>query len=125
MPHASSRMKRERRTIETMILMHCHSRHGTGTGLCPDCKRLLDYASKRLKKCPFQERKPTCGNCTVHCYQPEMRELIRRVMKFAGPRMLYRHPVLALHHLLDQRKKTNKSRAEMQGKAVMIDRKSC
>lgn len=110
MHRASNRMKRERRTIEAMILMHCHAGHGTGTGLCPDCRRLLDYASKRLKKCPFQENKPTCGHCTVHCYRPEMREMIRRVMKYSGPRMLYRHPVLAVRHLLDARKKPEREK---------------
>jgi hypothetical protein len=100
-------MKRERHTIETMILLFCKSRHGRKAGLCPDCKRLLDYASKRLKKCPFQENKPTCGHCTAHCYHPDMREVIRTVMRYAGPRMLYRHPVLAFHHMMDSRKKTS------------------
>ena len=104
MAHAHTRMKRERRTIEVMIMMHYRARHGTGAVLCDDCRRLLDYASKRLKKCPFQEKKPACGQCTVHCYQPVMREMIRGVMKFAGPRMLFRHPVLAVHHMLDVRK---------------------
>jgi hypothetical protein len=104
-------MKRERRTVEAMVLMHCRARHGTATGLCTECRRLLDYASKRLKRCPFQENKPTCGHCTVHCYQPEMRERIRTVMKFAGPRMLYRHPVLAFRHLLDSRRKAPSCRS--------------
>jgi hypothetical protein len=104
-------MKRERRTIEAMILMHCHARHGTKAGLCIDCKRLLDYASKRLKKCPFQENKPTCGLCTVHCYHPDMRDIIRTVMKYAGPHMLCRHPVLAFQHMMDARRKAPVNRS--------------
>lgn len=111
MPRAGSRMKRERQTIEAMLLMYCHAGHGTASELCLDCKRLLDYASKRLKKCPFQDRKPTCGRCTVHCYHPEMRETIRKVMKYSGPRMVYRHPLLALRHMLDARRKPGKHKA--------------
>ncbi len=30
-----------------------------------------------------------------------MREKIRRVMRYAGPRMLLRHPVMALLHMVD------------------------
>jgi len=30
---------------------------------------------------------------------------MREVMRFAGPRMMWRHPYLAIRHLLDERKK--------------------
>ena len=69
--------------------------------LCPECQELLKYAFERLDKCPFQERKTTCAKCPVHCYRPELRERIRVVMRYAGPRMLFRYPILAIHHLLD------------------------
>lgn len=55
----------------------------------------------RLERCPFQEGKTTCARCPIHCYKPEERNLIRSVMRFAGPRMLYRHPWLAFRHMLD------------------------
>jgi hypothetical protein len=35
------------------------------------------------------------------CYTPDMRERIRAVMRFSGPRMLLHHPWLALMHLVD------------------------
>ena len=78
--------------------------HGTSDALCADCAALLSYAGQRLERCPFQENKPTCANCTVHCYNAQMRARIREVMRYAGPRMLLRHPVLAVHHLLDGRR---------------------
>jgi hypothetical protein len=40
----------------------------------------------------------------VHCYKPAMREQIRVVMRYSGPRMAQRHPLLAAAHLLDRRK---------------------
>jgi hypothetical protein len=106
MPYSSRRIEREHRTIKTMIALHCHGNHGNRTGLCPDCTSLLGYSLLCLKKCPFQEKKPACGKCPVHCYKPDMREKICSVMKYAGPRMLRRHPVLALFHLFDARKRT-------------------
>lgn len=99
------RMQREARTIEAMIEIYCHDHHGTRGELCTDCTALLDYAGLRLEKCPFQEHKTTCTKCPVHCYKPDMREQVRQVMRYAGPRMVYKHPVLAvLHILVDSRR---------------------
>ena len=98
------RMERERRTVEAMIEIYCHQIHGTGNSLCPSCEALADYARQRLRKCPFQEGKTTCAKCPVHCYKPDARQEIRAVMRYAGPRMLHRHPRMALWHLIDGRR---------------------
>jgi hypothetical protein len=90
----------ERRTVEAMIEIFCRSHHGTKEGLCPECRELRDYAARRLAQCPFRDNKPKCSACPVHCYKPAMRERIREVMRYAGPRMLYRHPVLTGRHYL-------------------------
>lgn len=84
-----------------MIRLYCHDRHGTRDELCAGCRELVDYARVRLERCPFGEDKPTCARCPVHCYRPEMRQRIRAVMRYAGPRMLLRHPLLAVRHLID------------------------
>lgn len=101
MPPTVKRMARERKTIAAMIRLYCRHQHHTGTGLCPPCEELQSYAFARLDRCPFADQKPTCAKCTVHCYKPEMRERVRQVMRFAGPRMLLQHPMLAVLHLLD------------------------
>ena len=98
---SSRRLQREARTVAAMIRRYCRDRHHTTDGLCPECAELLAYARRRLARCPFQERKTTCGKCPVHCYAPAMRERIREVMRYAGPRMLLSHPLMALRHLLD------------------------
>jgi hypothetical protein len=102
MPQTHPRIKRERKTVEAMIRLFCADRHGRGE-LCPACAELLIHAGKRLDKCPFDEKKPTCAHCPVHCYWPGMRDRIREVMRWSGPRMVWRHPVLAAFHLLDGR----------------------
>ena len=88
-----------------MIRMHCRANHRTSGTLCPECEGLLDYARKHLNRCPYQGDKTTCAKCPTHCFKPEMREKIRQVMRYAGPRMIYRHPIMALLHLLDERRK--------------------
>jgi hypothetical protein len=99
------RMRREAKTIEVMIGIYCRDQHGAADTLCPECAELLDYALQRLDKCPYQEDKTTCANCPIHCYKPEMREKVRAVMRYAGPRMTFRHPILTLFHFLDGRRK--------------------
>lgn len=99
------RIKREDKTVEAMIRLYCKELHRTKKGLCPECKGLLVYASARLDKCPYQEGKTTCARCPVHCYKPVMREKVREVMRYAGPRMIYQHPVLAIYHLFDKLRK--------------------
>ncbi|HUI25120.1 MAG TPA: nitrous oxide-stimulated promoter family protein [Candidatus Kryptonia bacterium] len=86
-----------------MIGLFCRDHHG-GRQLCSDCATLLAYAHQRLEKCPFGEDKPTCVKCPVHCYKPACREQVRVVMRYAGPRLLLRRPILAIRHLLDERK---------------------
>jgi len=97
-----ARIRRERSTVRVMITMYCRRFHG-GVGLCPGCAEVANYADRRLDRCPFGGGKPACTNCPIHCYKPELRERMREVMRFAGPRMIWRHPYLAIRHLLDGR----------------------
>jgi hypothetical protein len=100
------RISRERKTIRVMIGIYCRDQHASKGELCADCGALLAYAFKRLEHCPFKLEKPTCANCTIHCYKPEMREKVRNVMRYSGPRMTRPHPVLSLFHFIDGRRKT-------------------
>jgi hypothetical protein len=84
--------------------MYCRRHHRPRGRLCEDCADLEAYAGRRLDRCPFGAAKPTCADCPVHCYRGAERERMREVMRFAGPRMIWRHPVLALLHLLDGRR---------------------
>lgn len=100
-----SRRNRESKTVAAMIAMYCQGhRHGNSAVLCPRCARLSEYAARRLVRCMFGDDKPTCAKCAVHCYSAERRAEIKVVMKWAGPRMLLNHPLLAISHLLDGRR---------------------
>ncbi len=95
------RLQREFKTVSAMITLYCRNHRHGGDPLCGNCRALLDYATRRLFACPFQHEKPTCANCRIHCYKPSMREKIREIMRYAGPRLILRHPFLAVAHLMD------------------------
>ena len=96
--------RREQETLVAMMRMYCRHHHG-GDPLCDECTDLADYARRRLERCVFGDAKPTCANCVVHCYKADMRERIRVMMRWAGPRMILRHPYLAfMHKVVDARR---------------------
>lgn len=99
----SSRIRRERTTVRAMVVMFCRHHHG-GPKLCDQCAELADYADRKLDRCPYGGEKPACTKCPIHCYRPEPRDRMREVMRFAGPRMIWRHPYLAIRHMLDAKK---------------------
>lgn len=88
----------EKRVVGKMIALYCRSNHCPTNNLCEECEALYGYALQRLELCRFREEKPTCANCPVHCYKRSMREKIREVMRFAGPRMLLYHPLATVRH---------------------------
>lgn len=97
-----SRIAREKKTVSIMVGLFCRGTHG-GKDICGECAELLRYSETKLDACPFNDSKPTCARCTVHCYNPSMRSRMRSVMRYSGPRMFLRHPVLAIAHVSDRR----------------------
>ena len=102
-------LEREFLTMGKMVGIYC-SGHHPGESLCQDCEKFLDYAEVRLEKCPYGEEKPTCANCPVHCYKREYREQAKKIMRYAGPRMLMRHPILTISHYIDGRRRAKHPR---------------
>lgn len=99
---------REKDTIRFMINLYCRKKHHHKDGLCEECAALYEYASKRIDVCPFMETKTFCNNCKIHCYKKDMREQVRTVMRYSGPRMLLYKPVMALRHIYLDRKEKKK-----------------
>ena len=107
-----SKREREKKIVSEMIALYCHKKHGTKGRICDDCAALDAYAQMRSDKCPFLETKTFCSNCRVHCYKPEMREKIREVMRFSGPRMLTVHPVMAVRHVIESKREKRRMENE-------------
>ena len=97
------RLEREYRTMHCMVQIYCADHHVAADGvLCEECGEFLHYAQRRLEKCPYGEDKPVCAKCPIHCYKHAQREQARSIMRYAGPRMVLRHPWLSLAHMLDK-----------------------
>lgn len=67
-----------------------------------EIKNLKTYVSKKLSLCPHGDEKPFCSSCKIHCYDDEHRKMIKKVMKYSGPRMIFFAPAEALRHLLEK-----------------------
>lgn len=93
----------EKRVIQNMIRLYCRKKHQV-ENICDDCSLLMEYAIARLSKCPFKDEKPACADCKVHCYQPKMREKVREVMRFSGPRMIIYYPADFFIHIFKKNK---------------------
>ena len=115
----------DKRNLEAMVVteliqLYCHDKHKgrskNAKNMCSECQALDTYAQSRIRQCPFMTSKTFCSNCKVHCYDPEEREAIRQVMRYAGPRLLLKRPILVIHHMwlefLEKRalKKENRER---------------
>ncbi len=111
----------EAEVISKMIAIYCRgNKHSDRTrtpqdtdALCPDCRRLRDYALGRVEHCPRMEVKSFCSACPVHCYSRDMRAAIRAVMRWSGPRMLLHHPLMTIHHMWLDHQARKREKKEM------------
>ena len=95
----------EKKVVNLMIALYCAGNHAAKKDeLCPACAALAQYADARADHCPHMAEKTFCSNCRTHCYKPEMREKIRAVMRYSGPRMIFHHPIMAVRHVIESKK---------------------
>ena len=94
-------VERDTRILARFVEVYCRTKHSgaektvheldpeTRIALCADCRELLSYSIRRRELCP-QDPKPSCKDCKIHCYRPEMRARIREVMRHSGMYMIKR-----------------------------------
>lgn len=112
--------EKEKKMIPVMIRMYCRGNHKDKrkeenvkhSGMCKECEELTSYALYRLDKCPFKKSKSFCSTCKIHCYLPEYRAKISKVMRYSGPRMLLTHPIFAMSHAVQTIKYKKKMKKE-------------
>lgn len=93
----------EFKTIKAMVAIYCKTFHNRAAE-CSECRDFLIYVNERLDRCPYGQNKPTCNKCPIHCYKPQQREQAKVIMRYAGPRMLIHHPILAIKHLRSEKR---------------------
>lgn len=92
----------ELKTIQIMLEIYCVAHHDNP--ICEQCNALIIDAEKKLDRCVYGDVKPACKQCSIHCYKPEHKQQIQIIMQYAGPKMLLKHPILAIRHLVKNRK---------------------
>jgi len=115
-----ARLKREARTLLRLIDLYCRAHHGHDDAPCLECVALQAYALERLSRCIYQSHKPACSKCPHHCYRQAERMSIRRVMRYAGPRLIWYNPVLSSRHLLDRFLYRNSNKLKNPGHSLLL-----
>lgn len=69
-------------------------------GKCADCDLLLRYSKSRTDRCPYINETLFCSNCPTPCYRPDMKERMRDLMKYAGPRLFFKRPFTVIWHMI-------------------------
>jgi len=105
-------VERDTKILAKFVDVYCRTKHvgaektvheygpDNRLSLCPDCHELLSYSITRRELCP-QNPKPSCKDCKIHCYRPEMRARIREVMRHSGMYMIKRGRIdWVLHYFL-------------------------
>ncbi|MCX5774676.1 MAG: nitrous oxide-stimulated promoter family protein [Fusobacteria bacterium] len=95
------RLNREIKTLKIMVEMYCKKVHNDVKPFCEKCQESLDYVISRVENCPKKSYRGICKGCKIHCYKDVYREEIKKIMRFSGPRLIMKHPILALLHILD------------------------
>lgn len=101
------RLNTEFKTITAMIDLYCLNHHQTNTASfqrCDDCEQFRSYVKHRLDRCPYGENKPSCKQCPIHCYKPQQKRKSQTIMRYSGPKMLLKHPIMAIRHLVHDKK---------------------
>ncbi|MGO8684752.1 MAG: nitrous oxide-stimulated promoter family protein [Thermoleophilia bacterium] len=117
-PSSDGRRQREARTLRLMIALYCHDHHAAApivgargsqvaapATLCPDCAALAIVCAGALEHCPYGANKPVCATVRCTAISPPGGKKSPRSLRYAGPRMLRRHPLLAVAHLRDSRRR--------------------
>lgn len=104
-------LKNEKRTVKAMIQIYCSAHHNYKNSLCPECLTVFEYAESRIDKCKFKSQNLVCSECKVHCFRPDKREKIKEIMKYSGPKMIWKHPVLAVRYLINKIKSKRMNQA--------------
>ena len=95
------RIEREKSVVDKMVRLYCRRKLGMKTPTA-EYIELIEYAHRRLDGCKFGEQKPACKRCPIHCYKPAMRDTMREIMRWSGPRMIIYDPIAALRHLFNK-----------------------
>lgn len=66
--------------------------------MCPECRKAIEGTLQRAEACPHGHE-GNCQDCDTHCQRGEAQQSIKRIMRYAAPRMAFRHPLMTATYL--------------------------
>lgn len=94
--------------MEAIGGIYCRGNHGAAAReddvMCSWCREAIEGTLERATACPYGHEH-NCEDCETHCQRGEAQENIKRIMRYAAPRMVVRHPIMTFGYL---RKKLSK-----------------
>lgn len=93
-------MKKTRVELEKDVVLKMIDIYYKKNGTPEEKEELKAYAMKRLTHCKFGNDKSFCAHCKIHCYAPKYKEQIKKVMKYSGPRIVFKHPIMVIRHMI-------------------------
>ncbi len=102
---------KDRATMEAIGCIYCRGNHDSAIrgadGMCPECRNAIEATLERAAACPYGHES-NCEDCRTHCQRGEAQQEIKRIMRYAAPRMVVRHPLMTATYL--KRKLRSKAR---------------
>lgn len=102
MGKSSRKSVEDRLTMEAIGKIYCRGHHKDrqrdSVLLCPECRSVIEETLKRTEACP-NGHVGNCQDCDIKCQRGEAQENIRHIMRYAAPRMVFRHPVMTVKYL--------------------------
>lgn len=96
------RLVSEDKTLYAMAKIYCDHEHPqvekNAHGICVDCEELVAFTLERTAACPYGHER-NCEDCDIKCQRGSKQEGIKKLMRYAAPRMLFRHPIMTFDYL--------------------------
>lgn len=96
------RASKDRATMEAIGSIYCRGNHSDASRgndiMCPECRGVIENTLKRANACPYGHES-NCEDCPTHCQRGEDQQRIKRIMRYAAPRMALRHPLMTATYL--------------------------
>lgn len=88
--------------MEAIGSIYCCGNHDAAARgndiMCPECREAIEGTLQCAEACPHGHE-GNCQDCDTHCQRGEAQQNIKRIMRYAAPRMAIRHPLMTATYL--------------------------
>ena len=100
--------QKDRAILEAIGTIYCRAHHAEcaqdAAGLCPECREVVETTLAKAQTCPYGHS-GNCQDCDTQCQRGTSKQRVKAMMRYAAPRMVYRHPLMTLSYVSKKFKK--------------------